>query len=218
MISDLAEYHNVFHSHLPDSQWIWIVLYFISVIFHHVLSICRSDYFDCIECFTTTFLRAHSWLNWVVQIWLQIANWSAQWLNSLQGVQTPVLSSSKYMIINIYKSLSWMTANIELIFALNVFMLVIVCTLAFYIIIIFISRLLLYYINAFMNLYWNAHTNSYLGDDRPHIFYAVKIRRTGLSTGSSAYVSRYDTYDTLYGRALCRPWQYIFYNHRIWFQ
>ena len=21
--------------------------------------------FDCIECFTTTFLRAHSWLNWV---------------------------------------------------------------------------------------------------------------------------------------------------------
>ena len=24
-------------------------------------------YFDFIECFTTTFLRAHSWLNWVVQ-------------------------------------------------------------------------------------------------------------------------------------------------------
>ena len=22
-------------------------------------------YFDLIECFTTTFLRAHSWLNWV---------------------------------------------------------------------------------------------------------------------------------------------------------
>ena len=36
-----------------------------------------------------------------------------------------------------------------------------------------------------------------IGDDRPHIFYAVKIRRTGLSTGSSAHVSRYDTYDTL---------------------
>ena len=24
-----------------------------------------SDTFDFIECFTTTFLRAHSWLNWV---------------------------------------------------------------------------------------------------------------------------------------------------------
>ena len=24
-----------------------------------------SDGFDFIECFTTTFLRAHSWLNWV---------------------------------------------------------------------------------------------------------------------------------------------------------
>ena len=24
--------------------------------------------FDFIECFTTTFLRAHSWLNWVVQL------------------------------------------------------------------------------------------------------------------------------------------------------
>ena len=23
------------------------------------------DFFDFIECFTTTFLRAHSWLNWV---------------------------------------------------------------------------------------------------------------------------------------------------------
>ena len=25
----------------------------------------RFDLFDFIECFTTTFLRAHSWLNWV---------------------------------------------------------------------------------------------------------------------------------------------------------
>ena len=25
----------------------------------------RSTYFDFIECLTTTFLRAHSWLNWV---------------------------------------------------------------------------------------------------------------------------------------------------------
>ena len=24
-----------------------------------------SEWFDFIECFTTTFLRAHSWLNWV---------------------------------------------------------------------------------------------------------------------------------------------------------
>ena len=24
-----------------------------------------NDEFDLIECFTTTFLRAHSWLNWV---------------------------------------------------------------------------------------------------------------------------------------------------------
>ena len=26
------------------------------------------DFFDFIECFTTTFLRAHSWLNWVGEI------------------------------------------------------------------------------------------------------------------------------------------------------
>ena len=25
----------------------------------------RNMWFDFIECFTTTFLRAHSWLNWV---------------------------------------------------------------------------------------------------------------------------------------------------------
>ena len=28
-------------------------------------NICISYIFDFIECFTTTFLRAHSWLNWV---------------------------------------------------------------------------------------------------------------------------------------------------------
>ena len=26
----------------------------------------HQRFFDFIECFTTTFLRAHSWLNWVV--------------------------------------------------------------------------------------------------------------------------------------------------------
>ena len=26
---------------------------------------CSLNRFDLIECFTTTFLRAHSWLNWV---------------------------------------------------------------------------------------------------------------------------------------------------------
>ena len=31
-------------------------LWLVSMMFH----------FDCIECFMTTFLRAHSWLNWVV--------------------------------------------------------------------------------------------------------------------------------------------------------
>ena len=30
----------------------------------HVYKLHRFD-FDFIECFTTTFLRAHSWLNWV---------------------------------------------------------------------------------------------------------------------------------------------------------
>ena len=28
-------------------------------------NIVRQSDFDFIECFTTTFLRAHSWLNWV---------------------------------------------------------------------------------------------------------------------------------------------------------
>ena len=37
------------------------------------------------------------------------------------------------------------------------------------------------------------------GDDKPQIFYAVKIRGTGRTTESSAhaYVYRYDTDDTL---------------------
>ena len=30
-----------------------------SIVLHHI------THFDFIECFTTTFLRAHSWLNWV---------------------------------------------------------------------------------------------------------------------------------------------------------
>ena len=36
------------------------VLYYITVCVQYALFL-----FDFIECFTTTFLRAHSWLNWV---------------------------------------------------------------------------------------------------------------------------------------------------------
>ena len=32
-------------------------------------------YFDFIECFTTTFLRAHSWLNWVDIIIINCMNY-----------------------------------------------------------------------------------------------------------------------------------------------
>ena len=35
------------------------------------------------------------------------------------------------------------------------------------------------------------------GYDRPQIFYAVKIRGTGLTTESSAHVSRFDTDDNI---------------------
>ena len=31
----------------------------------NIWGIVVRDFFDFIECFTTTFLRAHSWLNWV---------------------------------------------------------------------------------------------------------------------------------------------------------
>ena len=38
---------------------------FPSGFFHLSVHCLRTGGFDFIECFTTTFLRAHSWLNWV---------------------------------------------------------------------------------------------------------------------------------------------------------
>ena len=40
-------------------------------------SLCHSNGFiDFIECFTTTFLRAHSWLNWVVVTVMDISRYT----------------------------------------------------------------------------------------------------------------------------------------------
>ena len=36
-----------------------------TVFLHVIYTIHQVQWFDFIECFTTTFLRAHSWLDWV---------------------------------------------------------------------------------------------------------------------------------------------------------